>query len=116
MAQSAPKVATNRGADASKSFAVSQSAVDLSAQVGKPPFAAQRLMLTNITASAVIVGITLVDDEGTTLSPQVAANASLPIDMPIKTLTTPAGIATIAYWWERGEPAAATSGRVARNP
>jgi hypothetical protein len=115
MPQAAPKVSTSRGSDASKSFAVSQTGVDLTAQSGKPPFAAQRLLLSNITGAAIVAGITLVDDEGTTLSPNVPANAVLPIDTPIKTLTTPAGITTLAYWWERGDLPGVTVGRAARN-
>lgn len=115
MPQAAPKVSTDRAADASASFAAGQAAVDLTARSGKPPFAPQRLVLSNTTAAAIVAGLTLVDDENTSLSPNVPANAVLVVDVPIKTLTTPAGITTLALWWERGASPAPASGRAARN-
>lgn len=114
------KVPTNRSADTAASFAAGQSGTNLTNQTGKPPFAPQKLLLINNTGAAITAGITLVVDEddgtsGNSLAPHVPANGWIPIDVPIKTLTTPAGIITLAYWYERGHTARPESGVPTRN-
>jgi hypothetical protein len=117
MAQPAPKVRTNRAADASLTLAASQAGLDLTNRSTKPPFAPQRLLLVNQTAAAITAGVTLVDEENVSHSVTVPAGTPFPWDgLPIKTLTTPASVITHAFWWERGELPRQPFAVPARNP
>lgn len=108
MAQGSPKLLTGRAADAVTHFAASQSGVDLRAVTKMPPFAPQFIQLFNLTGAAITSGITLVpEDNGGSPSMtgvSIPANGTLEIYVPIKTLTTPANVTTIAYWWEGAAP------------
>jgi hypothetical protein len=103
MAGTTPRFETlNRPADDCKGFAASQTGVDLTAQSGKPACAAQMLELCNQSGAAIVAGLTLVADDGTTITPFIPPNWVWMSTIPIKTLTTPTNVTAIAYWWDHG--------------
>ncbi len=97
-----PKVDTStRSADASLFVAVAGSVADGAAVVGKPPFCPQVTVLIN-TLATVSAALVMTAEDTTSLPLLMPPSGTIRLEIPVKTLTLPAGVEALMYWWERG--------------